>query len=185
MVRGHKGFERIIWAFKNVLDHSITWLFCSLRSTGKLEGPIQAHYPIVRTVEPHVNQLDHVLVPSIPDNLEQGNDGSATELLEWLTLVCNLSPRVQSGDVLDHYLSRYAVPDLSESPESEELPKPQNLSRVRWHGFVPSTFAYKILLATLKASGDTWFAFCSTSFQGEAYSVLKANGQTYTWEYKD
>ena len=27
MVHGKKGFERIIWAFKNVLNNAVTWLF--------------------------------------------------------------------------------------------------------------------------------------------------------------
>ena len=27
MLHGKKGFERIIWAFKNVLTDSVTWLF--------------------------------------------------------------------------------------------------------------------------------------------------------------
>ena len=27
MLHGKKGFERIVWAFKNVLNRSVTWLF--------------------------------------------------------------------------------------------------------------------------------------------------------------
>lgn len=27
MLHGKKGFERIVWAFKNVLDSAVTWLF--------------------------------------------------------------------------------------------------------------------------------------------------------------
>jgi len=30
MVHGKKGFERIIWAFKNVLGTSVSWLFHDL-----------------------------------------------------------------------------------------------------------------------------------------------------------
>lgn len=26
MLHGKKGFERIVWAFKNVLNQSVTWL---------------------------------------------------------------------------------------------------------------------------------------------------------------
>ena len=26
MLHGKKGFERIVWAFKNVLNHSVAWL---------------------------------------------------------------------------------------------------------------------------------------------------------------
>ena len=27
MLHGKKGFERVVWAFKNVLNHAVTWLF--------------------------------------------------------------------------------------------------------------------------------------------------------------
>ena len=27
MIHGKKGFERIVWAFKNVLNNAVTWLF--------------------------------------------------------------------------------------------------------------------------------------------------------------
>lgn len=30
MLHGKKGFERIVWAFKNVLNQSLAWLFCDL-----------------------------------------------------------------------------------------------------------------------------------------------------------
>lgn len=30
MLHGKKGFERIVWAFKNVLNKSLTWLFHDL-----------------------------------------------------------------------------------------------------------------------------------------------------------
>ena len=32
MLHGKKGFERIVWAFKNVLNHSVAWLFYDLGS---------------------------------------------------------------------------------------------------------------------------------------------------------
>lgn len=32
MLHGKKGFERIVWAFKNVLTSSINWLFYDLEA---------------------------------------------------------------------------------------------------------------------------------------------------------
>lgn len=32
MLHGKKGFERIVWAFKNVLNASRTWLFHDLEA---------------------------------------------------------------------------------------------------------------------------------------------------------
>ena len=31
MLHGRKGFDRIVWACKQVLDHSVVWLFCDLK----------------------------------------------------------------------------------------------------------------------------------------------------------
>ncbi|KAL8677298.1 MAG: hypothetical protein Q9186_006259 [Xanthomendoza sp. 1 TL-2023] len=41
MLHGKKGFERIVWAFKNVLDSSVTWLFhdCKARQDGSATNP--------------------------------------------------------------------------------------------------------------------------------------------------
>lgn len=36
MLHGKKGFERIVWACTNVLNHSVDWLFCDLQpATGE------------------------------------------------------------------------------------------------------------------------------------------------------
>ena len=36
MVHGKKGFKRVVWAFKNVLNHTITWLFYDVRAAADL-----------------------------------------------------------------------------------------------------------------------------------------------------
>jgi Ribonuclease P 40kDa (Rpp40) subunit len=33
MLHGKRGFERVVWAAKNVLNRSLTWLFYNLRAT--------------------------------------------------------------------------------------------------------------------------------------------------------
>jgi len=38
MLHGKKGFDRIVYAFKNVLTTPVTWLFHDLRPTGMLIG---------------------------------------------------------------------------------------------------------------------------------------------------
>jgi len=34
MLHGKKGFERIVWAFQNVLNSTVTWLFHDLDAGG-------------------------------------------------------------------------------------------------------------------------------------------------------
>ena len=36
MLHGKKGFDRIVYAFKNVLNTPVTWLFCNLEGEGVL-----------------------------------------------------------------------------------------------------------------------------------------------------
>lgn len=36
MLHGKKGFDRIVYAFKNVLNTPVTWLFCNLEGEGLL-----------------------------------------------------------------------------------------------------------------------------------------------------
>lgn len=40
MLHGKKGFERIVWAFKNVLNHSVTWLFHDFEKLSECEAKI-------------------------------------------------------------------------------------------------------------------------------------------------
>ena len=42
MLHGKKGFERLVWAFKNVLNHTLAWLFYDLasESSGVYSGTI-------------------------------------------------------------------------------------------------------------------------------------------------
>ena len=38
MLHGKKGFDRIVWAFKNVLNQTLAWLFCDLESRPEDHG---------------------------------------------------------------------------------------------------------------------------------------------------
>ena len=184
MVRGHKGFERVIWAFKNVLNHSLTWLFFDLRGSNDGLGQISSHQPKVLEVEPQFETRTAVQVPEIPDRLEEEEHRYATQLLEWLTLVAMGSQRIQDDDQIDPYLSRYRVPLGRSESSSTTYPDVEDIVKIHWHGLIPPSFVQSILLATLK-TGDNWFAFNAKSFDGKAYAFLHNNHHTSTWEYLD
>ena len=108
MLPGHKGFERLQWAFKHVLNASLAWLFYDLRSpltvNGEVQGALAAHAPTIKVLEPSPKPLQQVLCPSF--HLSEGADDEETcdeaaELLEWLSLTMLHSPRVQKGDRMD------------------------------------------------------------------------------------
>ncbi|KAK3681518.1 hypothetical protein LTR37_020881 [Vermiconidia calcicola] len=181
MVRGKKGFERIIWAFKNVLNQTATWLFYDLGGATDGTGPIAAHHPEIKSVKPEYKSIGAVQVPPFPEDLQQYDHEIATELLEWLSLATSSSPRIQQDDEIDPYLSRYEAPKTSDTTDSNL----QDLVRLRWHGFVTPSFVRQIFLEAMKASGDSWFTFHATAFDGKAFTFLQNKHHTMTWEYVD
>ncbi|KAI9840054.1 MAG: hypothetical protein M1819_000247 [Sarea resinae] len=116
MLHGKKGFERIVWAFKNVLTQPVTWLFCDLNESRKADSTsnaISRHHPVTKICTPEVVNAFEALVPDLrpPRRHENLSDLDfsifATELHEWLGL-CNLeSPRLHPNDQdqTDPYLS--------------------------------------------------------------------------------
>ncbi|KAK4916937.1 hypothetical protein LTR49_015112 [Elasticomyces elasticus] len=182
MVRGKPGFDRIVWAFKNVLDCSVTWLFHDLKGTTDGTGPIAVHQPTIHNIEPVFEPLENVRAPAVPPTLDQTNHAAATELLEWLTMAANLSPRLQQTDGVDSYLSRYEAP-RAVSETGKEITVSQGLVRIRWHGFIPASFISSVFSVALKECPEDWVSLMATSFGGEAIAILKDGERTMTWEY--
>lgn len=176
MVKGKPGFERLLGACRNVLNHSLTWLFCDLKSDTNDSAPIDAFQPTWKTVEAETKEASNALVPAITMSLKDEDHEEAAELLEWLGLAMGGSPRIEADDGTDVYLCRYRVP----APTGA-----QRVVSLRWHGLIPAQFAQKILLAAIKTSEGHWLAMNAASFSGEAYTILIHNEQSITWEYKD
>jgi ribonuclease P/MRP protein subunit RPP40 len=188
MLPGKKAFDRLQWAFKNVLDYSLTWLFYDLRAPltidGEVQGALAAHAPTIKVLEASPQPLPQTLCPSfqLSENTDDENAREeAAELLEWLSLTMMRSPRVQKGDSVDPFLCRY---------RPAEGCTPVDLVHYQWRGFAPATFVLKVLLAVMKASSsaaaeDGWFALGGASFEGEGYMVLKHRGEVMTWNYAD
>lgn len=177
MVRGKKGFERVLWAAKNVLDSAVTWLFYDYNGTIDGSGPIAVHSPVIRTVKPCIAALDDVAVPLFPATLSESDEEEAAELLEWITLIAAGSSRVLASDRVDSYISRYQIPGAQKLV--------QGVTHYRWHGFIPSNVAMKLLLAALKVSGDDWFTVSGAGFDGSGYAVLRNKKLITTWKYTD
>ena len=181
MVRGKHGFERILWAFNNVMERSVTWLFCNLNGPTNGSGPISKHAPIVKSVEAKATQMTDVFVPQLPASLQPEDHEAAIELLEWLTLAAVDSPRIRSQDTTDSYLCRHPMTD--KPADQLEVSPTQDLTHVRWHGLIPARRVQEIYLAALKGSGTSWFAIHVYAFNGNAYTILQNSQHTMTWEY--
>jgi ribonuclease P/MRP protein subunit RPP40 len=203
MVHGKKGFGRLEWAAKNVLNQSLTWLFYNFNPNSRealVEGrePISVHAPAVREIAPSVRLMEGVLVPELTvDDLPRlYEQEESLELLEWLDMVSLDSPRIREGDRIDPFLSRYEVPDFGKGVEVRDM------VRVRWRGFIPPLFVRELFLAVRKeglkvgrdehdGEGGTmmgeekrWFAMSAQGFEeSEGYTVMQwAGRETLCWE---
>ncbi|KAM0723132.1 hypothetical protein Q7P37_001332 [Cladosporium fusiforme] len=181
MVRGKKAFDRLHWAFQNVLSDSLAWLFHDLRSPTENGGALGPHAPAIKVLPPRTDFLTNVLCLSFPETTGEDEREEAAELLEWLGMTMARSPRVMKGDDVDPFLCRYRPAGQDEGA------MPKDLVIYQWRGFVPAAFAVKVLLAALKASTteDGWFALGATAFQGSGYTVMKKEGEVMTWNYAD
>jgi ribonuclease P/MRP protein subunit RPP40 len=148
-------------------------------------GPIAAFQPTVREVKPQFDQLEGINVPQwqwdVPEQKNGDEDETIMETLEWLSLASQLSPRIQTADAIDPYLSRYKSPATTlEAPGIEKT-----LCRLRWHGLITNHFALKVFIAMLKTSGNEWASMSISTFAEISYTVLFEKDQCMIWEYHD
>lgn len=181
MVRGKHGFERILWAFKNVLNNRLAWLFYDLKGPNDGTGPIATHQPVLRQSEPMVEELGDIVVPSLPTEVGSDDQDTPADMLEWLTLTMSGSPRILQSDSVDDYLSKYRVPESDGQAEACV----QTLVKVKWHGLIPQTFVQMVAIAAMKAAGASWFAMRGQTFNGKIHAFLQHNQHTLTWEFED
>ncbi|KAM0325719.1 hypothetical protein ACHAQA_007019 [Verticillium albo-atrum] len=165
MLHGKKGFDRLLYACKNVLQQPVTWLFANLGST-PTPDPLDQHAPIKFTSNPGLVSGAAVVVPGLsipPEILSEGDrsglEDFASETYEWLSLVRLESPRIAVGDNINSYLSRYQVPDDSGATTKGKVCK------VTWQGFLTADWVRELLIDVLATvPSKTWVSFSATSF---------------------
>ncbi|CAL3963846.1 unnamed protein product [Diplocarpon coronariae] len=177
MLHGKKGFDRIVYAFKNVLNTPVTWLFLDLETSTPTPSPMERHFPLNKTVSPDVQEMQ-VNMPSLQPptdvDMSYGADFEdyAVEVQEWLSLVLLNSPRIHPDDKIDSFLSRYVPP--GDTLTSCKLVK------IAWRGFLSPSWAHKMFVQVLLATpGHGWFAYCvdgsgeSPSGNGRHCTILR------------
>ena len=204
MLHGKKGFDRIVYAFKNVLNAPVIWLFCDLGTSGKISivlfnfinadlqalkpDPMAGHFPTKVTISPEIDSNIIISTPSLeppiaPNPKYDGDfEDFAVEMHEWLSLVSLGSPRIDPNDRIDPVLSRYLSPG--------ELTKSSKLVKITWQGFQSASWVHKSFAqVVLSSPNDSWFAFTVCGF-GEGCSgrskdctILKLPDKEYVlWE---
>ena len=201
MQHGKKGFERVKWAFKNVLNESMAWLFVDLESedmtsgtieamlllrasTYELAGPIAALHPQVKELKPSISRIPSIVPPFIHDEETIKDSLYEEQLLEWLGLVSLDSTRVSKSDTIDSYLCKYSPPEAFESNGLDGTA--QEVVHLRWHGFGSAVFVrhvWLILRAAAKERDGTWFSLGGKTFEGTSFTTLCHDGQSVLlWE---
>jgi ribonuclease P/MRP protein subunit RPP40 len=206
MTHGKKGFGRIEWAAKNVLDASLTWVFWNAmpgaqEALEEKREVLSAFQPWVIGVEGEMVELEERVYP----RLRRGGleavyeEDDAMGLLEYLDLLALDSPRLMKDDEIDAHLSRYEVPDFGAGVAVGDF------VRVRWKGFMTPSFIRDLFVVVLKGGfkskarddatdvdmdtpGDTakeeaWFAMSAQGFGGKSrWTVMHFEGrETLTW----
>ncbi|KAI9773204.1 MAG: hypothetical protein M1839_002212 [Geoglossum umbratile] len=170
MLHSKKGFERIVWSFKNVLKDPLTWLFLDLAQGG---DAIKKHHPATRVSMPKVNHLGNLKVPILnpPErSLSTFRDefcDYALNLQEWLALVSIESPRITVEDKIDPFLSRYDVEQDLVLPEAK-------IVRVKWKGMLPAHWIAQLFAICINSSKCAepmaWFALTVYGFRNSPVS---------------
>ncbi|CAG8980437.1 hypothetical protein HYALB_00012924 [Hymenoscyphus albidus] len=183
MLHGKKGFDRIAYAFKNVLTTPITWLFKDLQTSGTSSisflckpntdvgkaitpRPLEAHFPIEKISSPSISEIQ-VLVPQLnpPKDVDvtYGADFEdySVEVHEWLALICLESPAIDPEDTTDSFLCRYNPPQGADQIAANSSP----VVKLTWQGFISPNWAHELFVKILLAvSRVTWFAYCVDGF---------------------
>ncbi|KAF2842366.1 hypothetical protein M501DRAFT_1013712 [Patellaria atrata CBS 101060] len=186
MLHGKKGFERIVWACKNVLNHSLTWLFYDFdKGKDEKECPIMKHHPFERTVKVDCLRMKGIATPPLTNPHVPEDEVYVEQLYEWLGLVSLDSPRICINDGIDPYLSRYQVPDFQDDHEVDGRTNlmSKDLVRLRWHGLIPTDFILSLLLLTMQSVDEEWMALNVSCFGSKSYTILGTGSQEMMlWE---
>ncbi|KAH0522715.1 hypothetical protein TsFJ059_006515 [Trichoderma semiorbis] len=166
MLHGRKGFDRLVYTCKNVLNQPVTWLVCNASSSAMSVDLLQDLKATQMTFFPTLSKDTGIYqIPlRIPSTiLAQGDrealEYSATEMYEWLSLVRLESPRVVAGDDIDPYLSRYAP------PEADATAAQVQVCKLSWQGFLSSSWLRSLFVDIItNCPSQSWFALSGTTF---------------------
>ncbi|KAF4949989.1 hypothetical protein FGADI_8527 [Fusarium gaditjirri] len=193
MLRGHKGYDRLIYACKSVFTQPMTWLFCNNTTQTPNPDPLQKFSPTACTSTFNISQDIAVLQPSLDvdsevlsENDRESLEYFATEVYEWLSLIRLGSSRVEPRDTIDPYLSKYSVPG--------DDPKESKVCKLSWEGFMSAQWLRGLLMDVLvSCPSRTWFSLSATSFSrsvpgnSDDLTILRppsAAGRYLMWETK-
>jgi ribonuclease P/MRP protein subunit RPP40 len=131
----------------------------------------------IPTLKPTIESID----PSSREDFEDFSTG----LYEWLSLARLQTPRIEVGDEIDPYLSRYQVPSAERQAK---------ICKISWQGFLAPSWSRQTLIDIITAlPAKTWFSFSTTTFtrgmagDNSECTILRlpdSSGEYIMWEVK-
>ena len=213
MRHGKKGFERLLWAAKNVLNDNKTWLFHDPNVQGRSESieagekdagasskqPLLKHHPLQRETTLKMLLLKDTLIPPIAPPWtsvmmdpspsrhfhQRQLSASLLEMHEYISLLSLRAPRISSNDECDSVLSRYSIPDRSSV-------KVGDIMVLQWEGFLVAHWIRSIFVAITKAINKAggWMAMSAYPYEGAGngmggYTILMTEDHTEGGEVRN
>lgn len=173
MLHGKKGFERIVWAFKNVLNHSVAWLFYDLESpSGGMAEGLCSPEPIALALFliSDINSTENKPIKNIQPQIIECNPVRITHhnILTPAFQETAIPETASQEDLQDECgsLSEWIAMVSIESPRvlaednvdsylsrycipDAERAKPSNLVSLKWHGFAPAKWVMQLFFELL------------------------------------
>lgn len=130
--------------------------------------PLDVHFPVRMTTFPEIITGINVNIPPLKPptdtNSEYREDFEdfAVETHEWLSLISLNSPRINAGDDIDPFLSRYVSPGESRTSS--------NIVKITWRGFLSPSWVHGMFVrALLAVPRESWFVY-NVAGRGEVWS---------------
>ncbi|KKK14256.1 hypothetical protein P175DRAFT_0504281 [Aspergillus ochraceoroseus IBT 24754] len=177
MLHGKKGFQRIEWAFKNVLNTPVSWLFFDLGTESKGiqddDITLKGNHPEIISRGPSRTTHRNISTPSFhewkitEESLEPHLKDSCGDIAEWLAMVSLESGRVSANDDIDSYLSRYDAPEIGEAGSCD-------LVSLKWRGFIPPKWITQLFITlcrettSQKVGSSVWFSLSASALGRDA-----------------
>ncbi|KAK7221916.1 hypothetical protein V2G26_009919 [Clonostachys chloroleuca] len=192
MLHGKKGFDRLMYACKKVLNQQMKWLFSDVGQSidsGLLEKLSATRIDVKPEVIQHIKTTQVAL--NMPASVLAEGDRTdlelvASDLYEWLSLVRLESHRIAANDDVDPYISRYKAPDGTD----DEM----EVCKITWQGFMSTSWIRQLLAETITHhSSQSWLSFSATELSTDVAGVHnelmllrppKAPEEYLMWEVK-
>ncbi|KAG6000599.1 hypothetical protein E4U21_005290 [Claviceps maximensis] len=169
----HKQQEQSICAFKSITTEHLTWLLCA-KSGSRLVMDLGHDVDVIEcTAEMQLYECTTSPPPMLDighsvwkDNSHRETQEIGLHVYEWLSLLRLESPRLQYGDSIDTFLSRYKVAD-GEHGERQQTA----VCKISWIGLIGATWFQTLVrdvLAVQPAGG--WLSVSSNSFRDVSLS---------------